>query len=86
MIIVKPMEDYANNLIMIISEASLTILTIFVFLFTDYVEDPKQRLKVGWFVIAFTGLTVLTNVFIMLTNAVAIMKRMRKIRKEKQLI
>jgi hypothetical protein len=80
------MEDNANNLIMIISEISLTILTIFGFLFTDYVEDPKKRLKVGWFVIAFTGLTVLINVLIMLTNAVVIMKRIRKIRKEKLLM
>jgi hypothetical protein len=75
-----PMDDKISNVIQIISEASLTGLSIFSFVFTDYIKDPKERLRIGWFIIAFVGLTVITNVCLMFGKAVIFMKRMKILR------
>jgi hypothetical protein len=44
---VLPMDDYIGNVTLVFNEAMLSMLTINLFLFTEYVPDPIDRFKLG---------------------------------------
>jgi hypothetical protein len=52
------------------NEATILLCCYHIFCFTDFVDDPTMRYKIGFSLIAFTTLNLSINVFIMLFETI----------------
>jgi hypothetical protein len=60
-ITVKPLDQPFLNGIEVFNEACLLLTSYFLFLFTDFVPDPKLRYQIGWLFIGLQILNIAVN-------------------------
>ena len=65
-ICIQPMVDRVNNIIQVSNESVVLISQWLMFLFTDYVKDPKQRNDFAWYYLYFIAADVLANVAVLI--------------------
>jgi hypothetical protein len=58
---VKPLSEPYLNIMEIFNESTLLVSSYFMFLFTDFVEDPELRSKLGWAYIGVIGTMIFVN-------------------------
>jgi hypothetical protein len=56
-----PFDKKASNLVEIVNEGCILIVSLSLIIFTDYVSDAELKEQMGWNLIAFTVLQVVVN-------------------------
>lgn len=63
--IARPFENPTLNKLEIFNELCIMGAAYHLFVFTQYVDDPKLQYKFGWSIIAVTTLNILVNMAVM---------------------
>ena len=83
---VLPMVDTVNNVIQISNESVVLVCQWLMFLFTDYVRDPRQRNDFAWYYLYFIFADVVANVaFLIFTLVKKVYQAIRRIFLKKRL-
>jgi hypothetical protein len=68
-----------NTLLEFFNEATILLCCYHMFCFTDFVDDPTVRYKIGFSLIIFTGLNLGINIFVMLIETFKSLVRLCKV-------
>jgi hypothetical protein len=76
---VRPFNTSLLNAMEIFNEGCLLLASYHVYLFTDYSRDPGFRYNVGWSLVVFTLVNMLSNLVVMVGQTFKSLKAILKI-------
>ena len=72
---IKPMKDELNNTVQIFNEIAIIVLLQFMFMLTDFTEDPVERHDYGYYFLYYVATLIGINICILIASIVIEIRR-----------